>query len=171
MWKGLPSKITVLFVIFRHLKDLVINLNEKVLLEFLTSCTIPSIELDSVFFMFLSFLYIYHFNVHIEPNLSLIPAIPSGIASIPNCSKGVDLRNVKFLLKFVEPLKYVWLLFTQNGSEENLALQWWRNWSYSKLPHRIQRSCFFFLCYLCNRNWSHMNTEVLLQGGRGWAGC
>lgn len=33
-----------------------------------------------------------------EPNLSLIPPIPSGIASIPICSEGVDLRNVKFLL-------------------------------------------------------------------------
>lgn len=54
-----------------------------------------------------SFLYIYHFNVHMEPNLSLIPAIPSGIASIPTCSEGVDLRNVKFSLKFVQLLEYV----------------------------------------------------------------
>lgn len=42
-----------------------------------------------------------------EPNLSLIPVIPSGIASIPTSSEGVDLRNVKFSLKFVQLLEYV----------------------------------------------------------------
>lgn len=81
------------------------------LLEFLTSCTIPSIGLDSVFFMGF-FIPLYPpFNVHMEPNLNLIPAIPSGIASILNCSEGVDLRDVKFSLKFVQLLEYVWPTF------------------------------------------------------------
>lgn len=49
-----------------------------------------------------SFFYLHHFNLHLEPNLNLIPATLSGFASIPNSGGVVDLRTVELSsLKFV----------------------------------------------------------------------
>lgn len=107
-----------------------------------------------------------------ELNLSLIPAIPSGITSIPNCSEGVDLRDVKFLLKFVQLLEYMLLTFIHSKWQE-------RKFSFVMMEELIlfkastQNSKELLVClfYLCNRNLSCMNTEMLRQGGRGgWAG-
>lgn len=134
------------------------------LLEFLISCTIPSIELDSVFFMGFSFLYIYDFNVHMEPNLNLIPAIPSGIASIPNCSEGMDLRNLKFSLKFVQLLECVFLTFIHSKWQ-------WRKFTFAMMEKLILFKAsarnskelfvfFFFFVWQKSESWGHRTAKT-----------
>lgn len=48
-----------------------------------------------------SFFYLNLFHLHLESDLSLIPATPCGFASIPNSSGVMDLRTVELSsLKF-----------------------------------------------------------------------
>lgn len=74
----------------------------------LVECLTPRMVLCplslTVFVTVFSFFYLHLFHLHLEPNLNLIPATPSGFAFIPNSSGVVVLRTVELSsLKFVCP--------------------------------------------------------------------